>query len=131
MPRITSLCVRHPWATLSVTLLLTAIAGWSTLRTHLAVGTDANLGANHPAVQAFGEFLSRFGGGYPIVIAFECADAQVCRSALDPAALEMAYAITRQLEQSSFVSSVASPATSQLLVPSPDLGVDARRLVVD
>src|SRR5262245_20572318 len=131
MHRITSLCVRHPWATVSVTLALTALAGWSSLRATQGVGTDASLGAGHPAVRQFSDFLGRFGGGYPIVIAFECDNTGPCRSVFDQAALHMAYAVARQLEQSSFVSRVSSPATSQLLVPSPDLGIDARRFVVD
>ncbi len=129
MHRLTSICVRHPWVTVCLVLGLTVLAGFSALRADLAVGTDATLGANHPAVRQFDEFLQRFGGGYPIVIAYECADPRVCRSALDPRALEMASVVSHRLEQSKFVSRVSSPGTTRILVPSADLGIDARRLV--
>jgi len=131
MHRLTSLCVRHPWATVFVALALAAAGGWSRLRTDLAVGTDASLGAGHPAVREFADFLERFGGGYPIVIAWECTDPEVCNGALDAAALEMANTVSRKLGQSTFVSRVSSPATTRLLVPSADFGLDARQLVVD
>jgi hypothetical protein len=130
MHRLTSICVRHPWVTVSLVLALTALAGVSALRAAMAVGTDATLGANHPAVRQFDEFLGRFGGGYPIVIAYECANPKLCDSALDPAALKMAYSVSRRLEQAKHVSRVSSPATSSLLVRSADF-LDARRLVED
>jgi predicted RND superfamily exporter protein len=131
MQRLTELCVRHPWATLAFTLALTAAALWSTIHTDAALGTDANLGANHPAVREFNAFLERFGGGYPVVVAYECKDPAVCRRVLDDAALEMASAISRKLLKAPFVSRVSSPATTRLLVPADDLGIDARRFVVD
>jgi predicted RND superfamily exporter protein len=80
-------------------------------------------------VRQFDEFLDRFGGGYPIMIAYECADANVCDSALDPASLNMAYSVSRQLERAEFVSRVSSPATTRLLVRSSDFGLDARQFV--
>jgi hypothetical protein len=131
MHRLTAICVRYPWVTLLVTLALTAVAGWSALGTGYAVGTDANLGADHPAVRQFDEFLERFGGGYPIVVAFECGDPGVCAGAFDAAALEMASTVSHDLEQSGFVSRVSSPATTRLLVPSGDSGLEARQFVVD
>jgi hypothetical protein len=131
MHRLTSLCIRHPRLTLLAALALLAAAGYSALRTDHAVGIDANLGADHPLVQEFDDFLERFGGGYPIVVAFECADPGVCDRAFHPAALEMASAVSHDLEQASFVSRVSSPGTTRLLVPSGDFGLEARQLVVD
>jgi predicted RND superfamily exporter protein len=84
MHRLTSICVRHPWKVVGFVLVLAAVSLWSVLNAEFAVGTDANLGAEHPAVQELDEFLHRFGGGYPIVIAYECADPKLCQSALDP-----------------------------------------------
>jgi len=131
MHRLTVACARHPWATLLLILALTAAAGWSAFHTGRAVGTDANLGADHPAVRQFEEFIDRFGGGYPIVVAYECEDANVCTGVFDRAALEMADIVSRRLVQASFVSRVSSPATTRLLVPDEDLGLDTRRFVVD
>ena len=131
MHRLTSLCVRHPRLTVALCLGLVALSARPILGTGLAVGLDATLGAHHPAVRRFGEFLGRFGGGYPLVIAYECGAARSCRDALDPAALAMAYDVSRDLERSRFVARVSSPATASLLVASDDLGIEARRLVVE
>jgi predicted RND superfamily exporter protein len=131
MHRLTSLCARHPWLTLGLVLLLVAFAVPPIFRTELAVGMDATLGPEHPVARRFDEFLERFGGGYPVLIAYECGTAKNCQGALDPGALAMAYAVSRQLEQSPFVARVSSPATAALLVASADLGIEARRLVTD
>ncbi len=131
MHRLTSLSVRYPRLTLGLALLLVALATPPILRTGLAVGMDATLGPEHPVVLRFDAFLERFGGGYPVLIAYECSEAEDCRGALDPPALEMAYDVSRQLEQSPFVARVSSPATASLLVASADLGIEARRLVTD
>src|SRR5262245_41102494 len=108
MHRLTSFCTRHPCATVVVTLPLAALAARSALRTELSVGLDATLGDDYPALREFDAFLERFGGGYPVLVAYECARADVCRSALDPPALEMAHAVSQQLLQTSYVSRVSS-----------------------
>jgi uncharacterized protein len=131
MYRLTVICARHPWATLVLTVALAAAGGWSALHTSTAFGTDANLGAEHPAVRQFDEFLNRFGGGYPILVAYECNDPTVCSGVFDRAALEMADAVSHQLLRATFVSRVSSPATTRLLVPDEDVGLDARQFVVD
>ena len=131
MHRLTALCIRHPRLTLLAALALLAAGGYSALRTELSVGMDANLGADHPLVRQFDGFLERFGGGYPVLIAYECGGPETCWGALDPAALEMAHAVARQLEQAPFVARVASVATSPVLAPSAELGLDARRLFAD
>ena len=63
MHRLTVICARHPWWTVAIALVLTAVAGWSALHTGTVVGTDAGLGPDHPAVRRFDDFLDRFGGG--------------------------------------------------------------------
>jgi hypothetical protein len=131
MQRLTEICARHPWATVALTLILTAAAGWSALHTGTAVGTDATLGRSHPAVREFDSFLKRFGGGYPVVVAYECAASETCGGVFDPTALEMADTVTRQLLKAPFVSRVSSPAATRLLVPTEDSGLDARGFVVD
>jgi predicted RND superfamily exporter protein len=69
MYRLTALCIRHPRLTLLAALSMLAAAGYSTLRTELSVGMDANLGADHPVVRQLDGSLERFGGGYPVLIA--------------------------------------------------------------
>jgi hypothetical protein len=131
MHRLTALCVRHPWLTVLVALAAVFAAARGALRTELSVGLAATLGESDPVVREFEAFLARFGGGYPVLIAYECAEPAVCRSALDPAALEMAAAVAGELRRAPVVSRVASLATSPLLVPSADLGLDVRRLVAE
>ena len=131
MNRLTVICVRYPWVALACVALLTAISAWSTLETNRAVGTDATLGASHPAVHRFDDFLDRFGGGYPIVVAYECVDPSVCVGAFDPNALRMAEKVAHRLEQSRFVSRVSSVSTTRLLVASRESGLDAKQFVVD
>jgi predicted RND superfamily exporter protein len=131
MHRLTALCVRHPWLTVLVALAVSVTAARSALRTELSVGMQAVLGADDPILREFEAFLARFGGGYPVLIAYECARPEACRTALDPRALEMADEVASRLTQAPHVSRVSSVATTSLLVASADLGIDARRLVID
>jgi hypothetical protein len=63
MHRLTSLCVRHPWLTLFVTLATLFAAGRSALRNELAVGMEATLGADHPTLRRFETFLGVWDAG--------------------------------------------------------------------
>jgi hypothetical protein len=128
MHRLTALCVRSPRLTLLGTLVLLAFAGYSAYRAELLVGIHANIGADHPSVRELEAFLDTFGGGYPVLIAYECARPEACRGALDPPALAMAHAVARSLEPSRHVTRVTSLATTPLLVPGSELGLEARRL---
>jgi predicted RND superfamily exporter protein len=131
MHRLTAVCVRHPWLTVIVALAAVFAAARGALDTELSVGLAATLGADDPVVREFEAFLDRFGGGYPVVIAYECSSPEICGGALDPAALDMAAAVAGQLRRAPVVSRVSSPATSPLLVPSPNLGLEVRRFVTD
>jgi uncharacterized protein len=128
---LTSFCAQHPRATLAVIIVVSLTAGWSIRQVDRAVGTDATLGADHPAVRQLRDFLDRFGGGYPVLVAYECARPSVCGSVLDPAALRMTASVAQQVAKSPFVARVSSPATSTLLLSDPEVGIAARRLVVD
>jgi predicted RND superfamily exporter protein len=130
MHRLTALSVRYPWLTVCLTLMLAGAAVFSAQRVPVSVGLDASYYPDHEELLQFGDFLDRFGGGYPTLIAYECGDAG-CTSALDPAALEMAHAVSRQLEPSAHVTRVTSPASASLLTSSDGLGLEARRFVVD
>jgi predicted RND superfamily exporter protein len=129
MDRLAGLCARSPWWTLALVVCVTAIAAWSAVNTESAAGTDANLGSDHPAVVEFEEFLGRFGGGYPILIAYECSSSAACGGALDRPALKMAHAVSRELAKAPFVTRVASPASTSLLIPTA-LGLESKTLVV-
>jgi predicted RND superfamily exporter protein len=130
MHRLTALSVRHPQTTGCLVLTLAVAAVLAAQRVPLSVGLHANHGAEHAGLRRYEEFLDRFGGGYPILIAYECGEAG-CTGALDPGALEMAHAVSRQLEPSPHVTRVRSPASASLLAASDELGIEARRFVVE
>jgi predicted RND superfamily exporter protein len=130
MHRLTALSVRYPWPTVCLVLVLAAAAVLGARRVPLSVGLDAVYSTDHDGLERFEQFLDRFGGGYPILIAYECGEAD-CGSALDPAAIEMAHAVSRQLEPSAHVTRVTSPASASLLTSSDELGIEAHRFVVD
>ena len=111
MHRLTALCVRHPWVTLLLAVAAVAAAARSSRYTQLDLGLGVTLGADHPVVRDFDAFLERFGGGYPVLIAYECERTEVCEGALDAAALEMADAVSHQLLRSTFVSRLAHLGT--------------------
>jgi predicted RND superfamily exporter protein len=108
MHRLTALCVRHPWVTLLLAVAAIAAAARSSRYTQLDLGLGVTLGADHPVVRDFDAFLERFGGGYPVLIAYECERPEVCAGALDAAALEMADAVSHQLLRSTWFPSISS-----------------------
>jgi hypothetical protein len=72
MQRITSFCVRHPWLTLLVACAVAVVGARSSLRNEVDLGLGVTLGADHAVVREFEAFLERFGGGYPVLTAYEC-----------------------------------------------------------
>ena len=128
MEWLTQPALRFPRSTLVLLALVTgvAIAGMARLETD--VGYAAFLGADHPAVREFDDFLGRFGGGYPIAIVWSCCGTDRCERIFDADALRMAAEVAGQLAALPGVRRVESPATSLLLLPSSD-GIVARQLV--
>lgn len=117
MSRVARFALRHPAATVGLLLLasLAAVLGLPRLRSD--VGYRAFLGANHPSIRRFDAFLARFGGGLPMLAVWSCPESP-CKSALDPAALEMAAKVEQALARNPYVHGVTSPASAPLLVPA-------------
>ena len=125
---LTRFCLRHPRTTGLIALAITLAAALGVLRIETNAGFRAYVGADHHAVRQLDEFIERFGGGLPVAAVWSCEHSRACESALDRASLSMAYAVATYLERTAGVRSVQSPATSPLLVPSPE-GFDVRTLV--
>ena len=125
---LTRAALRAPWLAIGLVLVLTLGLGAGALRLRTDAGFRAYIGPDHPAVREFDAFLARFGGGLPIAAVWSCAETRVCTSVFDAPALEMAYAVALAMQTTPGVRAVASPATSPLLVPTPD-GFDVRTLV--
>jgi len=127
---LTRLSLRFPKAAAATLIAVTLGLGTGLLRLETEVGYRAFLGAAHPSVVAFDGFLERFGGGLPLVAVWSCSETPRCESVFDPAALEMAAAVSRSLAGEPWVRRIESPATALVALPSP-FGPLPRRLVED
>jgi predicted RND superfamily exporter protein len=117
---LTRFALRHPASSAALILALTGVSVVGALRIETRAGFRAYVGADHPAVRRLDAFIARFGGGLPVAIVWSCARAAACQSVFDAASLEMAHAVSTALERTAGVRSVQGPATSPLLVPTPD-----------
>jgi predicted RND superfamily exporter protein len=107
-----------------VTLLLAS--GLPRLRT--AFGYRVLIGDDHPAIQAIDGLIERFGGGLPMLIAWECGDGHPCESVFDRTSLSMAHAVAEALAPIDGIQNVQGPANAGLLVPDAN-GFAIRRFV--
>jgi predicted RND superfamily exporter protein len=102
--------------TLLVAVALAALGALSAAMAPVSAGAHAMLGSDHPAVRDLEDFSTRFAGGQPVLLAWECGQANSgCGSALDVPSLRMARAVGDRLAESSVVARVSSPAHSPLL----------------
>jgi hypothetical protein len=128
MERLTDLALRWPLLTIGLAIALSVTAGLRATGAESSSGAHALLGASHSEVQRLERFLARFGGGYPVVVAWSCGETgDPCRSALDAASLAMAHAVGEELLQEAHVLRVSSPAHTPILLPSSD-GIRIHRL---
>lgn len=121
MSRLTELALRWPMLTLLIAVILAAFGAISASRAPSSAGAHALLGDAHPDVIALEDFIREFGGGYPVVVAWSCAlvDAP-CRSVFDERSLMMASALGGRLLESPYVTRIAGPAQTPVLIPSKD-----------
>ncbi len=131
MQRLTVLSARHPRLTLALLGLLCVLAARLALQLEVVVGNEAWVGAEDPELVRLEAFQERFGGGDPVLIAFECFEAAGCDDVFSNPALRMAHDVARSLERAPHVLRVASPATSPLLVASASGDLEARGFVRD
>ncbi len=118
MYHLTGTALRFPRLTVALAVVLSALGGWAASRTPFTAGAYAWIGPDHPVVREFEGFIERYGGGYPIIIAWSCLESRdPCKSAFDEDSLRMADEIGTELERSPNVARVSSPANLPLLVP--------------
>ncbi len=125
---LTKTALRAPVASSLLLLLATAffVAGLPRARTEF--GYRPLLGGAHPAIQDLEDFITTYGGGFPLLVVYDCGPDRPCASALDAAALRMTAALGDELAVVSGVRNVFSPSNSSLVIPGPD-GFAVRRLV--
>ncbi len=128
MESLTRHSLRHPALTLGLLGAISLVAAAGLPRLSTDVGYRAFLGADHPSVRRFDDFLARFDGGLAMAAVWSCDETPRCESVFDAASLEMAYTVVKTLEQSDAVRRVEGPATARLVVPTP-FGPTTRRFV--
>jgi predicted RND superfamily exporter protein/signal transduction histidine kinase len=128
--RLTRLSLRAPAATAVVLLAATIALGAGLLRLHSEFGYRPLLGGKHPAIRTLERFIGTYGGGFPLLIVWECGAGHPCRSALDTSSLVMASQLEEGLRWVDGVRSIQSAASTTLLVPGPG-GFAVRRFFED
>jgi len=126
--RLTVISLRHPKSALALIGVLTLILSIGILRLRTEYGYRVLIGDDHPSVRALDDFITRFGGGLPMSVAWPCGPGHPCHHALDAASLQMANLLTDRMTRSEWVRRVYGVANAPLLVPRND-GFSIRRLV--
>jgi predicted RND superfamily exporter protein len=125
---MTRVALASPRATLVVLGLVTLLLAGGLPRLRTAFGYRVLIGDDHPAIQAIDGLIERFGGGLPMMIAWECGDGHPCESVFDRTSLSMAHAVAEALAPIDGVQNVQGPANAGLLVPDSS-GFAIRRFV--
>jgi predicted RND superfamily exporter protein len=126
--RLTRLSLSYPRATLVVLGFVTLLLASGLPRLRTAFGYRVLIGDDHPAIQAIDGLIERFGGGLPMMIAWECGDGHPCESVFDRTSLSMAHAVAEALAPIDGIQNVQGPANAGLLVPDAN-GFAIRRFV--
>ena len=130
MASLTRLALQYPRAAALIVLLITIGAGVGLPRTWTNVGYRVFLGPEHPAIESLDRLIDRFGGGLPVLIAWECGEGHPCSHALDERSVRMADAVEAALLEHPLIRQVASPSSAEIVVPTTE-GFDVRRLLED
>ena len=118
----------HRAATLLVLAALTCAFGAGLPKLHAAYGYHVLIGDDHPAILKLDAFIEMFGGGQPIVVAWDCGAEAPCAHPLDRAAVEMVHDVGSALASRGDVRRVASAATTSVIIPD-EFGFAVRHLV--
>ena len=128
LSRLTEISMAHPVRVLLLLSLVTAAFAAQLPELRTEFGYRPLVGEEHPSIQALDEFIERFGGGFPVQIAWSCRQTPQCETIFDPASLRMADAVSRRLGSLAVIRDVRGPASSALLVPTSD-GFEVRHFV--
>ncbi len=125
---LTEVSLGHPVRVLVLLSLFTLAFAGQLPKLRTEFGYRPLLGEEHPSIQVLDGFIERFGGGFPVQIAWSCRQSPHCETIFDPASLRMADAVSRRLASLAVIRDVRSPASSSLLVPTHD-GFEVRHFV--
>jgi len=112
---------------LSIIAIISVLAGIGIARIDTQTGFRTFLGEKSPDVLYLDEFLGRFGGGFPLLIAYSCDGSAPCETVFDMASLEMAHNLHKSILVLNGVQNVYTPADSELLLPTEE-GFEVRTL---
>ncbi len=117
MERLTRLSLTHPRGTLALLLALTAMFALGIPRVRSEFGYRVLIGDAHPAIQALDGFIEKFGGGFPVQIAWECGSGFPCESVFDDESMRVSREISGKFLSMPGVQGVTAPSNAPLLVP--------------
>ncbi len=117
---LTRATLRSPRLAAAILLLSTIGFGLGLPGLHSEYGYRPLLGGNHASIKQLEEFIDIFGGGFPLLIVWECGSGHPCSTALDSDSLSMAFQVERSLEHTAGIRAIRSPATTSLLVPNEE-----------
>jgi len=123
---LTRLSLRRPVLAIAWIVLATAFFAFWIPNVQRETSLRTFLGPDHPTVMTLDRHIERFGGGYPVIIAYGC-DESPCETIFDPSALEMAAEVVADLEGEAGIRAVHGPANTALLVSRGE-DIDARRI---
>lgn len=128
MAVLTRLALRRPKLIAALVVVATLLAALGMTRTWTDVGYRVFLGERHEAIVALERLIDRYGGGLPILIAWECGPELPCSHALDEPSLRMSEMIESELLDHPLVRQVVAPSSANVLLPTED-GLEVRRLL--
>lgn len=127
MEWLTKVALRRPWWGIGIVVLISVAAAVGITRVEAQTGFRTFLGEEDPQIVYLDEFLDRFGGGFPLLIAYSCDGEAPCKTVFDEGPLEMVHELRAQLRTLEGVRQVHTVADSELLVPTED-GFEVRTL---
>ncbi len=128
MENLTRLSLAYPKTTLAVLLAVTLLLAAGLPRVHSEFGYRVLIGDDHPAIRELDSFIEKFGGGFPIWIAWECGPGLPCETVFDSESMRTSSEISERLLSTPGVGSVTAPSNAPLLVPD-ESGFTIRRFV--
>jgi hypothetical protein len=116
MARLTAFSLRHRALVLLTTAAVCLLAAVGASKLHSQTGYRAALGDSHPSVRRLDAFISDFGGGLPVQVAWECPRSKSCQHALEPPFLLAAERIAAAIRVVPGVRAVHTPANTPVFI---------------
>ena len=128
MGRIARISLASPRAVVALVVLATCLLLLGAPGSQVEFGYRPLVGSEHPSIRRLESFVERYGGGFPVQIAWECGSGHPCSTALGTNSLRMADSVAASLASARGILAVESPSTAPILV-SDRHGFAVRRLI--